>query len=103
MSNESVHPGLQELRAQLQSADQHLLKALIQRYQIVQQIAALKRAIQLPVVQTEFRNQSFQQQTEFARSLGLPDDWTAQLLNLLHELSVETQNQLISQNEQANE
>lgn len=93
MHNQKVLEELAALRQQLNELDADILKNLSTRKELIDKLSALKESLDQPVEQRDvFESQLLKRKLE-AKALHLPENWAAEVFELLHKLSVNLQHE----------
>ena len=79
---------LTELRQEIDTLDQVILKTLSQRVRIVKKIGKLKKKQHLPPLDRNRWQEVLASRLAFAQKYNLPQDIIKKLYNLIHELSL---------------
>lgn len=91
VSKQDKHPKLTRLRKKIDHADQALLKAMRDRMKTVLEIAHYKALNDLPVVQKGRWKQLMRDRMTHAERLGLDEDFTKALFELIHREALRIQ------------
>lgn len=85
---------IEQLRAQIDVIDENLLYALGSRMKISRQIGQYKKDNNIAIVQANRWDSLLAAVVEKGRSYGLDEQFVRNLFNLIHDASVQTQNEL---------
>ena len=89
---ENIH----ELRAKIDVIDETILAALNSRMQISRQIGQYKKENNIAILQTSRWDAVLARVIEKGRGYGLSEEFITEIFNTIHEESVESQNQILS-------
>ena len=85
----------EDLRLQIDAADQAIIKALARRMELVEQIGHYKKQNNVQVLQISRWKEIFKTRADWARDLNLNPDFVAELYKLIHVESIRTQTQIM--------
>jgi len=80
---------LQKLRKRIDSCDDILVKVLGLRFQIISEVAELKKDLKIPSLDTERFSQVLHRTKNIAVSEGLDPNLIEEILNPIHKYSLE--------------
>ena len=89
---ENIH----ELRAKIDVIDESILSALSSRMQVSRQIGQYKKENNIAILQTSRWDAVLAKVIEKGRAYGLSEEFITEIFNTIHEESVESQNQILS-------
>jgi 4-amino-4-deoxychorismate mutase len=78
-----MRPGLETLRAELDRVDSKLVETLGRRFQICCEIARVKQAEQIPMMQTDRISLVKKRAAEIGQGLGIREDFIEKLYDLV--------------------
>ena len=87
---------IDQLRAQIDIIDETILSALSARMEVSRQIGQYKKDNNIAILQTSRWDAVLAKVVEKGRECGLSEKFVTSLFNTIHEESVESQNQIIS-------
>ncbi len=85
------------LRAKIDVIDETILSALSSRMEISRQIGRYKKENNIAILQTSRWDAVLERVIEKGRSYGLSEEFVTEIFNAIHEESVESQNQILSE------
>lgn len=85
----------EDLRYQIDEADQTIIKALARRMELVEQIGHYKKQNNVRVLQISRWKEIFKSRADWAREAKLNPDFVAELYKLIHVESIRTQSQIM--------
>ena len=87
---------IDQLRAQIDVIDESILAALHRRMEVSRQIGQYKKENNVAILQTSRWDAVLARVIEKGRTYGLSEDFITEIFNTIHEESVESQNQILS-------
>ena len=90
-SSSATGEGLQNLRAEIDEADDQLLELLHRRMEVSRRIGAFKKAKGMPILQTDRYKELLAHRTAQASQLGMDQSFMESVLRLIHEESIRQQ------------
>ena len=87
---------IDQLRAQIDVIDESILAALHRRMEVSRQIGQYKKENNVAILQTSRWDAVLARVIEKGRTYGLSEDFVKEIFNTIHEESVESQNQILS-------
>lgn len=94
---DSAKETIEQLRAQIDVLDDSLLYTLASRMKISEEIGRYKKDNNIAIVQANRWESLLAAVIEKAKTYGLDDEFVRALFNLIHEASVQTQNEILSE------
>ncbi|MFA0962757.1 chorismate mutase [Roseivirga sp. BDSF3-8] len=94
---------LEELREQIDHADQEILEAMARRMSLVQRIGEYKKTNNVAVLQIERWKEIFHSRQEWAEALHLNKDFVAEFYRMMHQESIRRQTNLMTDDETSGE
>jgi len=89
--NSDFKKRLEQYREQIDSVDLQLMELLSQRMKIVENIGIYKKQNNVTILQPSRWREILQTRTEWAKKLGLSENFVMQLLQIIHKESIEKQ------------
>ena len=89
--------GLEGLRRQIDQWDDELLRVLKSRMYISTQIGAYKKQENITILQTARWSEILEDKLKKAHSMGLSDNFVAQIFKNIHQESIEFQNRVMNE------
>ena len=86
---------LEKHRAYLDSIDHELFHLLAKRFDIIKDIAIYKKENNIPILQIDRWNEVYNNILQMTKSLNIDSSYVEVFLNLLHETSIQYQEQII--------
>lgn len=83
---------LRELRKQIDELDAKIIRALGERFSVVHEVRKQKKAAGLPARDDKRWQEVLDSRLALAKEAELPLEFTEQLMNLIHERSLEIEN-----------
>lgn len=96
-TSEQWRKGIDQLRAQIDIIDESILIALSERMKVSREIGRYKKENNVAILQTSRWDTVLAGVIEKGRAMGLSEDFISSVFNSIHEASVETQNDIISE------
>lgn len=99
-----MHPddSLQQIRSQIEKTDEEIVLLLAERQTLIHNLALIKKAQNIPVVQNNHWVSNFQKRTLQAKKLGLSETSLEKIFDAIHEQSIAYQEKIIQQSEENN-
>lgn len=91
---------LETIRALIDDADDQMIRTLLNRVELVNQIGQFKKEHNITIFQVERWKTIFDRQLQFARETGINQDFIEKLYSLIHEESIRIQNEIFNQTKQ---
>ncbi len=89
--------GLKELRQQIDSIDNELMRTLANRMEVCVAVGKYKKEHKIAVVQTNRFSELVERLCKDGTAMGLSEDFIVKVMNLIHEESVRQQKQLMQE------
>lgn len=89
--------GLKELRQQIDSLDNELMRTLANRMEVCVAVGKYKKEHKIAVVQTNRFSELVERLCKDGTAMGLSEDFIVKIMNLIHEESVRQQKQLMQE------
>lgn len=90
---------LANLRAKIDIVDDELIQILAKRMKLVSQIGKFKKENNITILQLKRWNEVINDRLEKAEHLGLNKDFVTHLLEILHQESIQIQNDILNESE----
>lgn len=99
-----MHPddSLQQIRSQIEKTDEQIVLLLAERQTLIHNLALIKKAQNIPVVQNNHWISNFQKRILQAKELGLSETSLEKVFEAIHEQSIAYQEKIIQQSEENN-
>ena len=89
---------LQELRHQIDLVDKSILESLNQRFQLVQQVAKLKKTSNVPALDETRWQQVIASKVEIGKSYGFSPELIISIYEAIHKEALIKENKIINNN-----
>lgn len=93
-SDKKYEEEIEELRAQIDRVDNELIEALAERMKIATAIGKAKSKSHVTPLQLSRMSEVMDRRTKFAKSLGLSENFTQELYQIIHSESVKIQTEI---------
>jgi len=88
---------LETIRALIDDADDQMIRSLLNRIELVNQIGQFKKDKNITIFQVERWKTIFDRQIQFAKETGINSDFIEKLYRIIHEESIRIQNEIFNQ------
>jgi chorismate mutase len=89
---------LETIRALIDDADDQMIRSLLHRVELVNQIGHFKKDKNITIFQVERWKAIFDRQLQFAKETGINEGFVEKLYTLIHEESIRIQNEIFNHN-----
>lgn len=89
--------GIDQLRAQIDVVDENILYILQQRMNISRKIGRYKKEHNIAILQTSRWDAVLEEMVEKGKASGLDEEFVRTVFNAIHEASVQSQNEILSE------
>lgn len=96
LKNKGFESHLEVLREQIDEIDKELLQTLSKRMDIVEKIGEHKRDNNITILQLKRWNEIISTRPDFAKMLGLTEEFAKKLYELIHEESIQRQTEIMN-------
>lgn len=86
---------MDQLRAQIDVCDDHLLEILSRRMEVSRKIGQYKKEHSIAIVQGSRWSQVLERMISLGKEKGLPEEFVKNIFNHIHEASVQAQNEIL--------
>jgi chorismate mutase len=93
---------LQQIRSQIEKTDEQIVLLLAERQSLIHELARIKKAEGIPVIQNNHWISNFQKRMLQAQKLGLSETSLEKVFDAIHEQSIAYQEKIIQQSEENN-
>ena len=98
-TDEGYEEKMQDIRAKLDNIDREIIEVLANRTELVKQIGQLKKDQNVAVFQLDRWKNVFNSRPEWAASMGVNEEFVAQLFKLIHDDSIKVQSEIVDKKE----
>jgi len=97
VASDEYHAALEQLRQQIDHVDEEIIKLIGERMKISEEVGRYKKENNITILQLERYKEIIRTRTEWARKMGLTEEFIEIYLEQLHKESIRTQTRVMNQ------